>query len=177
MRLFIAVDMSEQIKDRLSTILSEMSKIGGVKVVEKENLHVTLLFLGEVPEFKVEQIKKELSQIDFKSFEMKIKGLGAFPSKNNPRVVWAGIVGDEIRSLAEEVYAKMKKIGFKRDKDFEAHVTVARMKRRNDEVKKLIEKYEMEDFGSMKVENFKLKQSILKREGPIYIDLALFSLR
>lgn len=177
MRLFIAVDMDEQIKDKLSPLLAEVSKISGIKAVERENLHLTLLFLGEVPDFKIEQMKKELCQIDFKSFEMRISEIGAFPSKSNPRVVWVGVLSDEVKLLADEVYTRMRKLGFKRDKDFEGHVTIARVKRKSDEIKKFIEVHEKDDFGTMIVKNFKLKQSILRKEGPIYKDLAIFELK
>ncbi|MEM0351074.1 MAG: RNA 2',3'-cyclic phosphodiesterase [Archaeoglobaceae archaeon] len=175
MRLFVAVDMDEGVKKNLEPLLSRLSAIQGLKVVEKENLHITLMFLGEVEESRIEKLKEALTRVKFSPFKIHLKKVGRFPEKGDVRVIWVGIENeDEIRELAEKVYSELKKLGFKRDKDFVAHVTVARVKKRNKEIDSVIREFEDKDFGEMLVKDFRLKQSILKPTGPIYKDVHVF---
>lgn len=179
MRLFVAVDLDEKIRDSIYKVAERLSKLSGLKLVEKENLHITLMFLGEVSEAKVDLIKEKLSEIKFDPFEISFKGIGFFPPKGNPRVVWIGIENgeDKLKYLANEVSEKLKKLGFKRDKEFSAHVTIARVKRRVSGLKELLSEFENEVFGSMVVDKFKLKRSILKHTGPIYTDIEVFDFK
>lgn len=175
MRLFVAVDLDEDLKAKIAPLISKLSVLQGVKVVERENLHTTLFFLGEVEEGKLWHIRSALSNVRFKPFEISLVGVGKFPEKGDARVVWVGIVENgELVELAEKVYVELKKLGFKRDKDFVAHVTVARVKRRNKEVEKIVKEFENAEFGKMIVKEFKLKQSILKPSGPVYRDVEVF---
>ncbi len=175
MRLFVAVDLDENLRARVDPLLSRLSALQGVKAVERENLHTTLIFLGEVEESKVKEIISALSSVRFTPFEISLKGVGKFPERGDARVVWIGIEDNgKLVELAEKVYIELKKLGFKRDKDFVAHVTVARVKRRNKEIEKVVKEFENADFGKMIVGNFKLKQSILKPSGPVYRDVEVF---
>lgn len=175
MRLFVAVDVEEMLKERIDPVLLKLSVLQGVKIVERENLHTTLFFLGEVSESEVKNVILALSKVRFAPFEVNLRRVGKFPEKGDARVVWIGIEdGGNLTKLAEKVYEELKKLGFKRDKDFVAHVTVARVKRRNKEVEKIVKEFENADFGKMVVENFKLKQSILKPSGPVYRNVEVF---
>ncbi len=181
MRLFIAIDICEELVNKIIPVQNEIKGYPGVKTVEPENLHITLKFLGEVPRPNLDSIKNALSDVKFNKFEISLKGIGFFPTSSNPRVIWIGVSkGEEkITELAKIVDKKMKKFGFKSD-EFKAHVTIARIKRLSGDlkskIKELHEKFYDSDFGSMLVENFKLKESILKHTGPIYKDLATFEL-
>ncbi|MDW7990019.1 MAG: RNA 2',3'-cyclic phosphodiesterase [Archaeoglobaceae archaeon] len=175
MRLFIAVDVDEEIKKKIDPLLLELSKIQGLKVVKRENLHTTLMFLGEVEDIKLEELKATLSKISFNPFKISLRRVGKFPEKGDTRVIWIGIEDSgNLRELAEKIYLELKKLSFKRDKEFVAHITVARVKRRNKEVEKILKEYGDIYFGDMLVKNFKLKQSILKTAGPVYIDVGVF---
>uniref|UniRef100_A0A7J2TIA4 RNA 2',3'-cyclic phosphodiesterase n=1 Tax=Archaeoglobus fulgidus TaxID=2234 RepID=A0A7J2TIA4_ARCFL len=175
MRLFVAVDVDEEVRKKIDPLLLRLSKIQGLKAVERENLHVTLMFLGEVNELRVGEIKSALERVKFSPFKINLKGVGKFPERGDARVIWIGVERDEeLRELAEKVYSELKKLGFKRDKDFVAHLTVARLKKRNREVEKVIEEFRNVEFGEMLVKDFRLKQSILKPTGPIYKDVHVF---
>ncbi len=175
MRLFVAVDLNDDLRDRLTPITKEVSKFSGVKAVEPQNLHITLLFLGEVRDERVGAIENELSQVEFNPFRIRLRGIGAFPNPSSPRVVWVGVEdGGELKRLADSVYQRLKKLGFRRDKDFSAHITVARVKKRNPSIAEFIKKYSSSEFGEMDVNCFKLKQSILRPQGPIYKDVRVF---
>jgi len=183
MRLFVAIDLDESLKPEITKLQNCLKGYSGIKLVEPENLHLTLKFLGEVQEFKLNDIKKILSLIEFEKFVINLKGLGFFPSEKRPRVVWIGVTrGEEkVRKLAELINNELARLGFKKEKDFKSHITIARIKRFSGEIKlkvlDLLKTFGDKDFGEMMVENFKLKRSILKTTGPVYYDLALFNLK
>ncbi len=182
MRLFVAVDMSEEIRERLNELCQLVGKFRGVKPVEKENLHITLMFLGEVPDRRVEVVKEKLREVKTAPFKLHLKGVGFFPSAGQVRVIWVGVEEgkEEISKLADLVGNLMKKLGFKRDKEFVAHATIARVKKIAAEDKRrllqALEPYMNEDFGWMDVKEFKLKKSTLTSSGPIYEDLEIYEL-
>ncbi len=178
MRLFVAIDLEDKIRDSIYRVAEKLSNVSGLKLVEKENLHITLMFLGEVNEAKVDLIKEKLSEVKAMPFEVKFKGIGFFPSSGNIRIIWVGVEKgeEELKALADDIYEKLKRLGFKRDKEFSAHVTVARVKRRVSGLRELLSEFENEEFGVMRVENFKLKRSILRHTGPIYTDIAVFNI-
>ncbi len=179
MRLFVAVDLSDELRSSVSKVSNALSAIRGVKAVEVENLHITLMFLGEVEERKVDAVKDALSKVEFEPFRISLRGVGFFPPRGAPRVVWVGVSEgeDELRALADSVAAKLKRFGFKRDKDFAAHVTVGRVKRRESagDVRESVAEFKNADFGSMIVDSFRLKQSILKPTGPVYRDVEVYA--
>ncbi len=177
MRLFIAIDVDEEVKKSLKPILSSLSKYRGVKAVEPENVHITLQFLGEVPESKVEVISDRLSRIKIAPFKVKLTNVGFFPNRSRARVVWIGVEGDMLGKLAEEVRREMRKIGYREDKEFVAHATLARIKKTPPDLNKLIEEVENFKFsGEWMVKEFKLKQSKLTPKGPIYSDVYVYGL-
>ncbi len=180
MRLFVAVDIDDNLRRSITPLLKLLSSFKGIKAVEPENLHMTLKFLGEVDELKAGKIKRELEKIDFSPFEMEFSGIGFFPNSNYMRVIWIGTKGEGIYKLADEVEKGMKKLGFKKDRDFKAHLTVGRVKRIDPSSKsKLLKELEEYDrgYGKMLVKNFKLKKSTLTPKGPIYDDVAVYGER
>lgn len=182
MRLFIAAELDPEIKEDLVPVQQVLDR-GGVKVVDKDNVHITLKFLGEVEDKGVEPIKDALREIKFKSFNIHAKGIGFFPSSNHIKVVWVGIEEgeDKMSDLAEQIDDRMKKLGFQKEKKkFTAHATLARVKKINtkerEKMLKDLEPYLKQDFGWMDVNNFTLKKSELTPKGPIYSDLEIFEL-
>lgn len=176
MRLFIAVDLSDELRERFNPIISALGRFN-VKTVELKNLHITLKFLGEVSERMLPLIDGKLREIEFSPFKIKFKGVGYFPNEKNPRVVWVGVEGEELRKLAEEVEQRMKRLGFKKDKDFHPHLTVGRIKRLDkSERGRLVREMEAfnTEWGEMVVDRFKLKKSTLTPKGPIYEDVFVY---
>ncbi len=171
MRCFIAIDAGFK---KLEPLIERLSKIGGVKAVQPENLHITLKFLGEISESRVEDVKNVMKKAlsDFKSFTYTARGVGAFPSENYIRVVFAGVEGGEvIVDMQRKLENELEKIGFKREKrDFVPHITLARVKipRRKAQLQRFIQEFKKESFGELKVKEVYLMQSILKPSGPEY---------
>ncbi len=184
MRLFIAVDVSDDVRETLKPVLSTLSRYRGVKAVEPENVHVTLLFLGEVPESRVGVISDRLSRVaeNFEPFRVKLGNIGFFPNRQKLRVVWVGVEGVEegkdLAPLANAVRGEMKRLGYRDDKEFVAHMTLARIKKITpQEKKRLLEELESFDFeGEWTVKDFKLKQSRLTPKGPVYSDVSVHTL-
>ena len=172
MRTFVAIEIhDENVLDAIAKTQSEF-KIKAT-VVSKQNMHFTLLFLGETSEEYVEKVKKELSTISFQPIQVKFTHVGAFPNPLYPRVVWVGVDDDAAKKLVElavEVEKKLKPLGFKSDKPFRPHLTIFRIKKKVD-ISQEIDKFKDVDFGTSSITELKFKQSVLTPNGPIYSDL------
>ncbi|MEN3013986.1 MAG: RNA 2',3'-cyclic phosphodiesterase [Endomicrobiia bacterium] len=186
MRTFIAVELDEEVKQKIDTfIFKTYREIDKNKIswVKKENLHITLKFLGEIDEKQVLTVKNVLKEIlqSKESFNISFEGLGVFPKINSPRVIWIGIKEgkDKLKTLADLIESELSKEGFpKETKEFTAHLTIARVKqiKRINEIVDYIEKYKNQIFGTNKVTHITFFQSILKPEGPEYIVIDKFRL-
>lgn len=134
MRTFIAIEFSDEIKNALSQIQSHLKYSGAdVKWVEKDNIHLTLKFLGEIDEKKCEKVKAALDGIaqSAKAFEISLKDIGAFPKIDFPRVIWVGLDkgAKESTELAKKVDEALSKIGFPEEtRPFAAHLTIGRVR-------------------------------------------------
>ena len=178
MRVFISIDIEdEEILKEINKISNEIKRSGAlIKLVEKENIHMTLQFLGEISEKDVEIVKGALNQCcaKIKKFKMLLRGLGAFPNPKFPRVIWIGTAkgADEVTKLANSLSNDLKRSGFRLEsRPFSPHITIARVKRYNANLKNLIKKYEDYEFGEVEVSEVRIKKSRLTPQGPIYTTL------
>ncbi len=172
-RCFVAVDLPEEIKRYIPGIQERLS-MDGLKLVEPELVHITLKFLGEVPQNRIDAIVDALKQIKFAPFQAHIKGVGAFPGRSI-RVVWLGATGS-FDELALAVDRALEPFGFERDKRFSAHATLARVKDPSLSrilAERLASMADL-DLGDFMVDRFYLKKSTLTPRGPIYEDIAEF---
>lgn len=170
MRLFIAIDLPEEAKENIEKLKLELKGIKGIKPVSKENTHLTLKFLGEVPDNKADEIAKALSQVKFKPFKTSISKMGVFPNENRIQVLWIDAEPAEpLFELKKMIDAALPR--FKDDHPFKSHITFARIKyianesdkkRILDVLRKPIEKTEF------LVKKFRLYKSDLQPTGPIY---------
>ncbi len=169
MRAFIAIDLPEEIKQKLREYQKQLR--GGRFSLTKD-FHLTLKFLGDIDFEKSEEIKKRLQAVKFSPFSANISSIGYFPNISNIRVIWVGIEPDiEAKMLQKEVDDSLNGL-FEIEKDYKSHITLARVKFINNknELKDSISNIKTEKM-KFKVENFKLKKSTLTREGPVYEDL------
>jgi len=172
-RGFIAVDIKAT--DKIIRFLDEINKINAdVKTVDSKNIHITLKFLGDIQNEKIESIEEIIknSVKEISSFNLKLIGSSVFPNKNYIRVVWIGIEDSDIlKNIARNIDEEIAKLGFKKEKrGFSAHLTLGRVKtaKNKDKLLKIIEEYTDFDFGIQKVNSIKLKKSQLTPSGPIY---------
>lgn len=134
LRLFIGIDLPANIKDQLGIVEEELMKfVPSGKWVRKENLHLTLKFLGYCEEDRVEAINHKIKEVAQRrqTFAFRLKGLGAFPSFKRARVLWAGVTegAEEFQTLQEEIDKALADLGFApEERQFHSHITLARLK-------------------------------------------------
>ena len=180
MRCFIALPCPSEIRERLAVIQEKIKDFDGIKLVEFENIHLTLKFLGEVPDDKVESISNALGFLEQENkFEVKVKGLGAFPKLSHINVVWAGVEDrTRIDSLHASVDKKLAELDFQSENRFHPHYTIARVKYVKD--KNSIQKFITENmdtkFGSYTMEKVVFMKSELTPQGPIYSPIMQYNL-
>ena len=180
MRLFYGVELDDKIKNKISEFVNELTyeqEGKEIKWVKKDNLHITLQFIGNTNEDVIPKLKRLASNISFKSFEVGVTNIGAFPYMKKPRVIWAGI--EQNMPLFRELHNKVRDICIKIEenekslnidtKPFHPHITLGRVKKRlKSEFIEILQKNKNIEFGIQKIRNFTLFSSELHREGPIY---------
>ena len=173
MRTFVAVELSNE--NVINSIKKFQTKINiNAKPVNSKNLHFTLQFLGEINEDHLEEIIKALKTIEFSSFNVNLKNVGAFPKPKFPRVIWIGTDdngGNFLLELSKKVQKALEPLGFVSDKPFKPHITVFRIKKKVGDITKELNDQKMIDFGIQQVTSLKFKKSQLTSSGPIYSDL------
>ena len=185
MRCFIAINLPDKIKEKISDITKNFPE-KGIKKVGEHNLHLTLKFLGEVDKNKLEEIKKILEKINCQKFDVSLKDFGFFPNTNFIKVVWIGIEkgNKEIIELQKQIDSELEKSGFKKEKGFsvfdrkyfpskmekgfEPHLTIARVKFLENKKEFLDKMNKLKFEDNFSVSSFDLVESILKKEGPVY---------
>ena len=171
MRCFIAVDLGKDVKEYLGKIQEKIPREAKIKPVN--HFHITLFFLGEIPPSKVEEVKEVLLGIKFKKIKARLNKIDFFPSESYIRVIYVGLSNaDDLYEIQRVIAKKIEALGIKQDKEFKAHITLARVKGVRDRksfVKKLKEiKPEKLEVVLKKIT---LYESKLTRDGPIYKEL------
>lgn len=171
MRAFIAVELSEEVRENLQAFQKALD-FEGVKLVEPENLHITLFFLGEIDERTAAKVIEAMEKVSVPPFTLSCSGAGVFPNPNFIRVVWAGCENEQLKKIYEQLAPEMRKLRYKPE-PFHAHVTVARVKdpKAKENVRAALAKFEGMDFGSCKIDRVVLKKSTLTPTGPVYEDV------
>jgi RNA 2',3'-cyclic 3'-phosphodiesterase len=179
-RLFVALEIPSAVRQNLATLLAFMRSITKEpRWVRAENLHVTLKFLGDAPEGKIDAIRSALGEIrSDKPVALEFRGLGFFPDEKHPRVFWVGTEATpNLKTLAGDIEGAMEKLGISREKrEFSPHLTLARFERPRlpETLRKLIADHQQHEFGSLHTNEFHLIQSKLKPGGAEYTTIATF---
>ncbi|MDD5542047.1 MAG: RNA 2',3'-cyclic phosphodiesterase [Acidobacteriia bacterium] len=184
MRAFIAVDLSEHIRNEISRVEGPLGGFSSqVKWVKPDSIHLTLKFLGEISEAQQQSITSTLSAhpMPVPGFDMQVRGIGFFPNARAPRVVWMGVVegGPQLQAMAAELERRLEPLGFPPEaRLFSAHITIGRVKFLRDvpAFLKATSRFSEYDCGNARVESFHLYESQLRREGAIYTKRATFGL-
>lgn len=183
MRTFIALDFSPEIINKITEIINyfkTQTPQRALKWVAPQNLHLTIKFLGEVPENKIEQIKGLINQAlrNENAFEIGVDGIGMYPNQHMPRVVWLGIEGSErLKGIHNKLDTTLEKADIPPDKrSFNPHLTIARIRRNTDketvkEIGKTLSGFNVDSLGRCTINNIILYKSDLTPEGPEYTAL------
>ncbi|NHI94415.1 MAG: RNA 2',3'-cyclic phosphodiesterase [Candidatus Lokiarchaeota archaeon] len=179
-RSFICIEVKDP---EAKEILEEIEKTkhqlklskAKIKMVERNNVHLTLKFLGNVSEKMIDVIEENiLNKIQQKSFELEIKNIGVFPSLKSPKVIWIGtsIGSEEVIKISKFLETNLSQLGFKREKKFSSHITIGRIKggEHIGHLVSIIKNIKAKDitYGKIKVDKILIKRSELTPKGPIY---------
>lgn len=176
-RTFIAVGLSDAVKDNLASLQEQLSRdAGGVKWTRIENMHLTLLFLGEVTQLEVVEICRVVQSRSRKhqSFSFEVEGVGAFPNLRRPKILWAGVAGgvDMLRALHADLEEGLLELGCYRreDREYTPHLTLGRLSHedRTEEWAKTLTKVGDWKGGASPVDEVLVMSSELRRDGPEY---------
>lgn len=180
-RSFIAFDITNPaVRNKLSKVQALVVQTGAdVRLVETENIHVTMRFLGDISSGMVDKIYEEMKSIQFLPFTIQLKSIGVFPSLSYPRVVWAGISEgtNELRSIFEQLEPRLRELGFAADAHgFSPHLTIARVRSARNKVQlaDFVKANSNFDFGIIEADCLRLKRSVLSPKGPVYSTLREF---
>jgi 2'-5' RNA ligase len=181
LRTFIALDLGKTIRDRLVTLQETLSRSApDVKWVEPENLHVTLLFIGEVDERAMLEVCRGVGQScqSIARFRMSVETLGCFGNPRRPRTIWVGI-GDgaaEVTALHGALEEKLLELGCYRreERAFTPHITLGRVKQDDSgaDLSVILQKKANWQAGTVDVSEVLVMSSELTPQGPIYTVLS-----
>lgn len=175
MRSFIGIPINNEIKEKISKIQEKFNGTGAdIKFVEKENLHLTVKFLGDIKEERISDIDNIKGVIDdYQNFEINIENVGTFPSIDFIKVIWVGANNKDgkLLNLLQDVNDKLEALGFREQKnDIVPHITIGRMKsgKNKQKVKNAIQDNENIYFGKQTIDEMRLYKSELNEDSPIY---------
>ena len=187
MRVFIATDINEQIREALGLLQGQLQdkvdlRKGDVKWVNPDNIHLTLKFLGQIDDEAVVEVCNIVKKVVSKhsSFELAVETVGSFGGKS-ARVLWVGTtqVSDNLAELQSDFEEQLAVAGWPKDsRKFSAHLTLCRIKNSKAGIKLAQVSKEYKDFklGSIMVDSVSVYQSQLTSDGPIYTILGNYEL-
>jgi 2'-5' RNA ligase len=182
MRAFVALEVPGNVVDSLVVFQKELAASGAdIKLVEEENLHLNLKFLGEITEAQSAEVASRLKGLSLKRAQVEIRGAGAFPGPRRPRVVWAGVAQKDeglVTSIARQVLSALEGMGERDDRPFQAHITLGRIRstRNVHDLGELLYANSERQFGVATLSEVKFKSSQLTPGGPIYKDVGVYHL-
>lgn len=167
MRLFVAIDLPEETKQRLAAMCAG---VPGAKWVGIDQMHVTLRFLGELDGARVRDVVESLAGVRAPAFEIGLHGIGTFGTGNRVRVLWAGVeAGPELGQLHGRVERAVRGAGVEPEgRKFHAHVTLARFKGASPNLAQYLSYHEPFRAGPFTATEFVLYSSHLNSRAAIY---------
>jgi 2'-5' RNA ligase len=180
-RTFVGIEISKAIRDRLVALQEDLARTGApVKWVEPENLHVTLLFLGEVEDKELPSVCNAIAAAagEHSGFPMSIERTGAFPNARRPRILWVGVGQgtQEVCALHDSLEKPLIKLGCYRreERTYKPHITLGRVRseRPPDQLADALVKHAGWRAGEVAVHEVLVMSSELTSSGPLYTVLS-----
>ncbi len=185
MRTFVAIDLDPEIKKKITLFIEKLDRFHpNIKWIKSQGMHLTLKFIGEIPENKAADIQVTLNDIAswHAGFPLKVVGTGIFPEGSRlPRVLWVGIENrSELIAVQKDLESKLEKLSIPREKRmFHPHLTLGRVKSAQNIAPVLEELSDHTNtrFGSMEVKKITFFKSVLKPSGAEYSVLSEIKLK
>ncbi len=183
-RAFIAIELPDEVKNDLSDLISRLKpgREKAVKWVNPNSIHLTLKFLGNIPEERIVDITHAIAKASSLTFpfNLELKGLGAFPNLKSPRVIWVGIGGEipSVSNLQRQVDQSLVPLSHSPEKrEFSPHLTLGRVRdkathKERSELGRAIESLRIPRSSSFVVDRINLVQSTLTKNGAICNQIA-----
>ncbi len=165
MRLFVAIDLPAGIRDRLALIACGLP---GARWVQSEQMHLTLRFIGEVDGNRFQAIREALAQVRGSPFAIQLEGVGYFPPRKKPRVVWVGIrPNQDLVRLRNRIEISLVRVGLAPEhRKFSPHITLARLNQTPaSRVGRYLERHGLFRCPRFHVQRFRLYSSVLGHNG------------
>lgn len=175
-RTFIGIELPQHVHDSIQRVQDQLKPLmPDVRWTKYGNVHLTLKFLGDVSIKKLDRVIEGTRKVavKFQTFDLCLRGLGAFPNIRKPSVVWIGVSKgyDAVQKLAEELEASMERLGFPREKRaFSPHLTIGRVRDVRDpaSMERAFRETEIDVVGEFSVEKISVIKSQLDPAGSIY---------
>lgn len=182
-RAFIAVEIAPETVARIAAAIDELkSKLPAVRWVAPGSFHLTVKFLGDIEATQVDSIGAALEAAiaPFPRCTINAKGLGVFPGRQRPKILWVGFHGDELAQLAAAVESALLPLGFSAEtRGFTPHLTIGRWRQSGEpaaRLKEVLNNWRDHDFGATNIDRVILFHSELKPTGAIYSRLKIIDL-
>ena len=167
-RLFVALELPDELRERMAMIARG---VNGARWAPVENLHLTLRFIGEVPEDRIADIHHGLSRIRHEPFEVALSGIGYFKQGRNPTVLWVGLDrNDALLELHDKVEQALQREGLESEgRKYSPHITLARLQRAPEaRVAAYVAQHNLFRAPPFRAESFTLFSSFLSSSRAIY---------
>ena len=176
-RVFVSAEITA--KEKLSKEQHELVKraqmnMPKIKVVDQENFHFTIVFIGEVDSSSLEQIISDLSKFKFKSFDFNFSKISGFPDSKNAKIVWIGVDKEADRKIFEiqqSVVQELSAFAPKEKNTFVPHITLFRIKSGAVNLESIMEKNRFQINIQDRINEIALKKSVLTPSGPKYSNI------
>ena len=178
MRAFIAVELTSTnaIEKLQQDLIAETRWLSGHFIpVRSQNLHFTLIFLGNVGPETSDKVQMILSDLKFKPLNLVLKGVGAFPHPEHARVIWVGVDENgklELINLAQQIVSRLSRIKISPDRPFKPHLTIFRAKGMPLQLRQeVISKFYDKAIAHNTIDRVHFKRSELTSSGPRYSNI------
>jgi 2'-5' RNA ligase len=175
MRLFVAIDIPHEVREELERLRARLMPFQSLQLVFPENIHLTLKYMGEVQEAKLEKVKRALASVAFSDFKLETTKLGMFP-----KVFWLGVkLTKDLAQLQQAVERSVREFTTHDPRSYKPHLTLARFSRlspgERNGLQQLMKRIWIRK--KWKVESFTLYKSEMTRDGPVYTAMARFPIK
>lgn len=182
LRAFVALEIPPDLQQAVSDAVAPLQTAIGplVRWVPKQNIHLTLKFLGDISPANVEMLSQMLrAEAElFPCFDLHLRGLGSFPNPKRPRVIYIGVEAPAaLDSLQRGIEAAARRLGYEsEERGFSAHLTVGRVKQHistseQQIIRRALEETRIDALGTTRVDSVHLYKSDLKPAGSVYTRL------
>ena len=177
-RTFVAVDVNESVRRRAARLIEQLAaSVGNVKWVEPQHMHLTLQFLGDVPQTDVHKVCLAVRRavVGCVPFAMSLLGAGAFPHAGRPSTIWIGVDqgAQQLKTIQQRIQQALKPLGFPPERRaYHPHLTIGRIRRGRvsggSQLARDLRDQQSFDAGRSTVDQVIVYASYLERTGPSY---------